>query len=145
MTQTLTPEGAIKHANLGWDGSAWHKLPMMFGWSDTYAEQISSLTMPAGNSSLNGSIVPAGEVWVVNGLSVAVTSTSCTNIIVVYAIVGANLVLGEQFAPVNGRYYLFTPGFVMKAGQYAYARFYGMTLNDNAFVNLWGYKMKVAE
>lgn len=128
----------------GYDGSAWRKLPLVWGYTDRYAEPVYDLTMPAGWSDLSGTAVPAGEVWRVTGASFIVTSASCTQARVVMSAAGIDIVLANQLSPVSDQLYPFAFDVTLKAVDYMYARYYGMTLNDDAYLWLWGSKMNVA-
>jgi len=145
MTKTLTPEGAIKQAGLGWDGSAWHKLVMLWGYSDRYAESASNLSMPAGISNVNCTAVPAGEVWKVSGATIVVISATCSEFRPAFDAGGVTIPISNVLAPVSGQLYPFVFDATLKAGDFMLGRFYGMTLNDDAYVIVFGYKMKVAE
>lgn len=129
----------------GWDGSAWRKLPMVWGYSDHYAQVIGDATMPAGSSNLMGSIVPAGEVWRVTGATLMVISESCTELRFLFMGGGSGILVASQLSPMSLQYYSFAFDVTLKAGDYVYGRFENMTLNDGAVLYVWGYKMKVAE
>jgi hypothetical protein len=52
----------------GYQAGAWHKQPMLLGYSDTYRETISG-TSTGGTYRLYGTIVPDHEVWVVERIA----------------------------------------------------------------------------
>jgi len=129
----------------GWDGSAWHKLPMTWGYSDQYAERVVDTTMPAGHSNLNGSSVTDGEVWRVTGASFIVFSTSCTEVRLSFNVGGVSFFLDSVLTPSSGQFYSFLCDLTLKKDNFMFFRFYSLTLNDDAYIHFWGYKMKVAE
>lgn len=61
-------EPYFKDGIWGWDGALWRKLPLVFGYSDTYLDLTHALGT-GGDLGLNLSVVPAGEIWVVSAFS----------------------------------------------------------------------------
>jgi len=143
MGITQPTEEYFKDGTWGWDGTRWRKLPLVFGYSDRYVEWPYNTSLPAGVSNVSASHVPAGEVWRVEGLSVMVGSATCVEFRVNMDAGGVGLTLASQMAPVSGQRYFFPLRVVLKAGDYMYVRFYGMTLNDDAWWSIWGYKMEI--
>lgn len=129
----------------GWDLTQWRKLPMLWGYSDRYAERLSDTTMPAGNSNLTGTAVPAGEVWRVTGLALLRDGATCTQMRVHVNYGGTIIEPVNVLNPTANQLYPFVTDFTLKAGDYLYCRYYGMTLNDDAYLHIWGYKMAIAE
>ena len=50
----------------GYISGAWQKAPLPFGYSDIYYEGVRVDHAGAGSYWIYGSVVPAGEIWVVN-------------------------------------------------------------------------------
>lgn len=131
--------------NYGWDGSAWHKLPMVWGYSDVYHEALSDINVSAGTNTLVGATVPAGEVWVVTSI-IAYNTTSANSflsIIIYNGVTNYNLTRKKD-AVANvveqwiGNVYLEEDDRVRIA-------FDGCTLNDDLYAFILGYKMKIAQ
>jgi len=116
---------------------------VIWGYNDVYNDSVVDTAMPAGISSLNGETVPEGEVWVVTGISAFVVSSTCNQIAVGY--VGeVGTTFCDNASPIgSGVVYPFKIDLRLKEGHKAFARFYNMTLNDDAYVYFWGYKMEV--
>ena len=115
----------------------------LWGYADGYSEAEIDVDMPAGVSNLVGSTVPAGQVWRVTGASFLVVSATCSDVRVFFNDGVDNILVGNQLSPVSGQAYPFAFDVIMKEGDYVYQRFYNMTLNDDAYMWLWGYKMAV--
>jgi len=62
--------GRLFTALHGWDGSAWRKLPIVWGYSDRWAEAVDATATGAGNASANTDPVSDGYVHVLQGFHV---------------------------------------------------------------------------
>lgn len=60
-----TTPADMRTGSHGWDGAAWRKLPMVWGYYDVYSEVEAANDVGAGDATLTFSTVPDGEVWVV--------------------------------------------------------------------------------
>ena len=114
-----------------------------FGFHERLTDVVFSTTMPAGDSSLNHTAVPEGEVWVVQYATIYTVSASCTR--VVTTAIGSDgicpLVVNSPI--VTSIYYPSPLELSLSEDDLVYSRFYAMTLNDTAYSYLWGYKMLV--
>jgi len=144
MGITNPTEEYFKDGLWGFDGTRWQKLPMVWGFSASYAEEKKNVNMPAGNSNVIGSVVPAGEVWRITGASVMFVSASCTKVKLVYNATPAEVIVQNVIGMVSGLCYPVDVDITAVEGEYVFARFHGMTLADDAFLHLWGYKMAIS-
>lgn len=128
----------------GWDGSAWQKLNLLWGYSDRYAERKVNTDAAAGTNTLDFTAVPAGEVWVVNSIAAVDQNSAITAIWITANLAGVNYFLLVQASPVAGTWYFWNGNIVMKAGDYIQVFFLGTVLNDDIDARACGYKMKVA-
>ena len=116
----------------------------IWGYHDTYLEEIVEPDMPAGNSNIDGATVPEGEVWRITGYSAQIISATCTGWWLVVDSSPDDCIVDAMYGPATGIVYPEKLDVVLKEGDHLYGRFYTMTLNDDAYLYLWGYKMKVA-
>jgi hypothetical protein len=129
----------------GWDGSSWRKLPMLWGYSDAYAETKTSNDVAAGNHFVLSSAVPAGEVWVVENLAGRCSTANPTHLnIGVYDGSTYHHLVSHTLASA-WQVYFHTARCVLKEGWQVYVQFMGCALNDDLNAYFVGYKMKVAE
>ena len=142
---TNPAEPFFKDGSWGWDGTVWRKLQMVWGYSDRYAELVTDFSPPAGFNILAGTVVPAGEVWVVQAMGAVDTTSAISNVLVCVYSGTVDLALGQIVTPVANQECLWTGEVTMKAGDRARALFDGVILNDDLYFKIWGYKMKVAE
>ena len=145
MTGITNPtEEYFKDGIWGWDGTQWRKLSLLFGYSGPYSEAPYNTNLPAGVSNLAGSTVPAGEVWVVQGMLATVISSTCTDLRFGFWN-GADIIICKQvLSPTSGQFYDYQGMLVLAAGYYPLIRVYNMTAGDDAFLYIWGYKMETA-
>lgn len=140
-----SPLSSIQAQGYGWDGSNWRKLPIVWGYSDRWAQRVYVENATAGTNNLNTTDVPAGEVWVLQAMAsknenkdVAMDYTAVFN--------GTQVKLKVHSLPgVNTWVTLFPIGICLKEGDNARCRFLSCNLNDDLYLDVWGYKMKVAE
>ena len=137
-------EEYFKDGLWGWDGSRWRKLSLLFGYSGPYNETVNNTNVPAGASDLVGSTVPAGEVWIVQGMLAAVVSSSCTEFCFGFWNGAVRILCKQIQAPTSGRLYDYQGTLILAAGYYPLIGVYGMTAGDDVYLYAWGYKMKVS-
>ena len=131
-------------ANYGWDGAAWRKLPLIWGYSDRYAETVSNLSAVAGVNILLGTVVPPGQVWVVQSIAASDnTSVAGTLTLEVFGAAVEGMVKYDA-ALVAGAQTVWTGNIVMLENDRVRAVFTGCTLNDDLYLRTWGYKMRIA-
>jgi hypothetical protein len=141
---TNPTEEYFKDGGWGHDGARWRKDNLTWGYYDHLAEQQVNLAAGAGNNILAFTVVPAGEVWVVTGVSVLNVNTSvdvdarfntpAVNV-VVYHWAAIPLATWVSSLPLN---------IVLKAGDNMQAWFNPCVAGDDIYAAIWGYKMKVA-
>jgi len=127
----------------GFDGTQWRKLPLLWGYTGTVQEVVSNEDAAAGLNSLFGTVVPAGEVHVIQNL-VAYNIVSGITQIAVGAYKSSLAVYAfSEYATTAGKVYTWTGNMVLKAGDRIFAQFFGCTAGDSIWITLDGYKMSV--
>jgi len=129
----------------GWDGAAWHKLPMVFGYSDRWAENAEGAATGAGNAVAVTAAVPAGYVYVLQQAEAFHDAAAAVELLVT-PIAGA-LVCGlvHELAAAAWVHYSWTGSLVLKAGDQIAATAAAPGDGKKVHLHTWGYKMKVAE
>lgn len=145
MTGTLTPEGAVKQAMLGWDGGAWHKLPMVWGYSGIAEESLADTNLPGGTNNINGTAVPAGEIWVITHANVRYIGTNPTLLRIKVVGLATLIDIAEDKSPVSDKYLFWDGKIYLQEGDYVRFTAYGATATDDLYGHYAGYKMKIAE
>lgn len=116
---------------------------VIWGYTDRYYDLVTDTAMPAGESDKLSTVVPAGEVWEITGMSVIVTSASCNRIRLGPYISASYVNVGEKLAPASDTLYSFPICATLKEGDRLFWRFYNLTLNDDVYCYAWGSKMEV--
>jgi len=130
---------------MGWDGSAWRKLPLLWGYSDRYSEKESEDNVAAGTHYLSFTAVPEGEVWVITAYTAYCTTANPSSLRLGVIQGGIELFLAQQIPTVAGVLLPMTGQLVLRKDDYLRAGFLSCALNDDIRAFACGYKMKVAE
>lgn len=130
---------------MGWDGAAWHKLAMVFGYSDRYSEAESEDDVSAATHYLSFSTVPDGEVWVVTAYTAYCTTANPTSVRLGVIQGGVEIMLAQQKPVTAGLLLAMSGQLILKKDDYLRAGFTSCALNDDIRAFACGYKMKVAE
>jgi len=138
-------EAYFKDGIWGFDGTVWRKLPLVWGYSDRYVEQVVEPDATV-DDVLDTTPVTAGEVWVVTNIS-AFNNNHAFSLLQVQAmsngVVGPQLIY--QIDPVAKVPYMWNGTVILKYDDYLRAEFTGNTADDYIFLRVWGYKMAIAE
>ena len=145
MPITNPTEVYFKDGGWAWDGSRWRKQPLLIGYSEKYDERKSNTSAAAGTNSLVGTAVPAGEVWVVQGLGAVNINTACSKIHIRVDNGSTYCILVEDASPVAGNSVLWSGSILLAEGDKVTATFYTCVLNDDIYLDIWGFKMSITE
>jgi hypothetical protein len=147
MTLKVNSDGEIVEAshNYGWDGSAWRKLPLVWGYSEQYLEIESASGVASGTQSLNLSTVPSGEIWVVSIISAWATAATIDRISLRLRDGVDQYVFEEQaydtaYLTVSAR-----GPFILQEGDSMRATFVNCSGGEDLHAYANGYKMLIAE
>lgn len=116
---------------------------ILWGYSDQYYDVLQDLSMPAGVQDMYGSVVPAGEVWEVTGMSFIHSSATINRVRIGFLDGALYVTVGEVMAPAASTLYSFNMDAILKEGDKLYYRFYNLTLDDDVYGWAWGSKMEV--
>lgn len=129
----------------GWDGAAWRKLSMLWGYSDRWHEAPSDTAEGAGDAVCDTSLVSDGEVWVLE--AIALHHDAGAN-----KVADVKIVHGAEFQVIYVNATMATGVWIPLAGHWTltkddYVEFYVTAPGAGkvATLQVWGYKMKVAE
>lgn len=143
VTQTAAAD--LTPGVCGWDGSAWHKLPLIFGYSDRYMEDLGGTKSGAGTYTGTGTAVSGGEVWVVQRFTMS-NWGGARGRARLQVVVGATAYeLAGITAPVQYEAVEMAGPLVLKEGDKVQIKQL-LCLDGDVIQGLvWGYKMKIAE
>jgi len=129
----------------GWDGAAWHKLPLIWGYSDRWLDDISfTMTEDAAFSKIT-TPVPAGYVYVLQVASLT-NDTGARGMARIFVRHTAEwFALAYTLTPARYEPTVARGPIVLKEGDRVVMQQSGCLTNDVVYAYVWGYKMKVAE
>ncbi len=137
--------GRLFTALHGWDGSAWRKLPLLFGYSDVYGEWEFEVDVAAGNRTLTFSTVDPGEIWVVTGISAHCVQDNPSRVEFRVSVGGAAIRVKQQAYGVASDTVNWAGELVLKQGDEVTVMFLACVAGDDIYASAWGYKMLIAE
>jgi len=126
-----------------YDGSVWHKQAPIWGFTDRYHETEYTTDSAGGTHTFTFSTVPAGEVWVITGVSIVNQNNVWTGN--VDAFFGAGIATVKAwYGGVAGQWQTWDPvHLVLKADDHVKAYIQSTVLHDDLYCNMWGYKMAI--
>jgi len=126
-----------------YDGSAWRKSNLLWGYHDIWDENLGG-TAGAAAYTANTSTIPAGEIWVCDFVSIRNTTRAITSLTVYTARAsGAYVILNHLASPVASRPCVSRARQVLAAGDVVYVDAQGCTSGDNIQAGILGYKMDI--
>ena len=143
MTKTLTPEGAVKQAIHGYDGTQWRKLGLLFGYTDRWFEQVVIADAAAGNNFLDAAPVPSGYVYVSSVIAGVDATSNLAEILFGIKIGETYYYMKRVPTPGVAIYAEWSGAGIFKAGDIPMVVMTGVTAHDVLVANFWGYKMAV--
>lgn len=142
---TNPAEPYFKDGIWGWDGSVWRKLPLIWGYSDRWLEDLGGTKSGAGNYQKFGAVVPAGYVYVLQALFIRNDSGARGRAYLeVYD--GSDMYsLVTVMVPARYEVCAWDGALVLKAGDRVVVTQHTCLDADVLKGGSWGYKMKVTE
>ena len=144
MSPIVNPASEFfKNGLWGWDGTVWRKLPLVFGYTDRWAEDLSWPVEEDGMWAGWTALVPAGYIYVAQGISVC-NNTGARGERYVYFVSGANFHCKIYTAhPAQGVADIWNGEVTLKERDYVYMTQVSCLAGDVIEAQVWGYKMKV--
>jgi len=129
----------------GWDGSAWRKLPLVWGYYDRWAENLGGTQSNAGTYTKLTTAVPPGYVYTLQFLTVRDVS-SAPSVITIELSDGASVyTLKRDASPARYEPVNWIGEIALKEGDSVRVRLTGCGDGDTIEAVAWGHTMKVAE
>jgi hypothetical protein len=138
----LTPARALVGGH-GYISGAWQKNPLSFGYSGQVAQQVANNDAPAGDNQLNGTAVPAGEIWVITFMSGFDIETNPTSVDLYAIIGGTGMPIAVQKLPGANVPFGIVCNIVLKQGDYAQCIMRGCALHNHIYFSYGGYKVAI--
>ena len=137
-------EEYFKDGLWGWDGTQWRKAGLPLWYGGRVIQQVATNNATAGINSLEGSTVPAGEIWVIQ-VANAIDINSTLNRILIYCLAdGIALMLASEYSVPANHWVIVYPQIVIVPGDHLVAFFDSCTAGDDLYLRYAGYKVKLA-
>lgn len=143
LTVKQPTAGDLKVGDHGWIGAAWQKQPLNIGVSAPLFRRFSTGTLPAGNSFLSDTAVPAGEIWQITTFAFQYYGTNPTHVDYIVYGDGADIYLHTQQTVVSDKFYALPGQVTLGAGDYLKLRVVGATLNDDLTATACGRRIDI--
>lgn len=143
-TVEQSPLTSIQAQQYGYDGAAWHKLSMLWGFTERWVENLDVSCDDSGFVLKRSIAVAAGYVHVVEAAACKLQQRQTTSVSIECRGNGINTPL-NAVATLNANTYLFWAGrATLEEGDQIQIYVSGTEENDIFSGRVWGYKMKVA-
>lgn len=127
----------------GYIAAAWQKQPLQLGFSDTISGQVYDVDAPAGTNSLNSTTVPAGEIWVINVISIVDLDNAPSLMQIGVTVGGISPYLITVTTPVAGLWEVWKGSVVLAEGDRIFSNLFAVTLNDSIALRYAGIRIDV--
>lgn len=144
MTGITNPaEEYFKDGAWGWDGTAWRKLNLLFGYYDRYVEAVSAVAVGGGNADTQTTAVPAGYVYLIQCIAVKHNAAAAVEVTCGFFGEGIGVFLMQESLAPNVWKPFFTVGVSCKVGDYVRAWATAPGAGKTLYLRVWGNIMKV--
>lgn len=145
MGITNPAEEYFKDGVWGWDGTVWHKLGLIWGYSAAWAEDL-SVAMTSDASFVGDSgVVLADEVWIIQHAAFA-NHTGARGMARIWLMGSAHQTpLVWTLTPARYEPVVWSGAVTLTVGDYIRMEQQSCLTNDVIYAGVWGYKMKIAE
>lgn len=129
----------------GWDGDSWQKLPMVWGYSAIWDENLGGAAEGA-SWNVGTSVIPADEIWMLQALSIK-NATRATTPVFLYIIRDSSAVVTLTYVAnlAIGIPLFITVDIALRSGDVVWVYMGGCVALDVIEGGVCGYKMKIAE
>ena len=128
--------------NHGWVNGGWKKDPIQFGFSGVATQAFSNTNLSAGNNSIDGSAVPAGEIWIITNV-VLIYFGTVTRIFARSKIGGSYFTIFAEETPVTGKRYDRSGWWVFDSGDCINMATEGATVGDDIYLEMIGFRVDI--
>jgi len=144
ISKHVTVGGDMQDVRLwGYDGSEWRKLQLLFGFGGLVEEDLLDDDLDAGTNWVYGTLVPAGEIWVIQNAMVLYSGSSATRVGIVGVGLADSLTLLAKESPDSDWPYPWSGNCILQQGDRMGGNVFGATAGDKLYFRYAGYKMEI--
>ena len=115
-----------------------------FGFYAILEEAVQNEALSAGTNNLDGTPVPAGDIWCIQNVSLVYVGTVPTRMRIGIIGLAAIMYVFTQASPVSGLIYPLQINIHLQVGDYVRAEVTGATVGDKVYLRYAGLKMYTA-
>lgn len=123
--------GVVSAANHGLVGGSFQKDPIRLGYSGLAVETITDLNATTGANTLTTTVVPAGEIHIVEALSCRDNDNATTRVMFWVSVDGTNVIIKFEATAAAAAWIIWTGAITLNPGDSITASWTGCTLNDD--------------
>lgn len=124
-------------------GGAWQKNPLLLGYSGDQSELVFDNNATAGTNSLNGTVVPAGEIWVVQAIQARDKDNAIDVIKLIASVNGVDVIVAQLVNPAADLSCFYAGALVLSEGDKVWTQLKGCTLNDDIELKYHAYTVDI--
>jgi hypothetical protein len=143
VTASLAADQNVQARAYGWDGSAWRKLQLLFGYTDRWAEQVTVVSTGAGTTTASTTAVSAGYVHVAENIVVYHSDPVARICNLFHNDGAANRYLGIAPALAQNTGFHIPGRVILKAGDLLSATIAALAVGQGVVLAVNGFKMKI--
>ena len=144
-TVDISADQNVQARGYGWDGSNWRKNPIPLGFTDIVEETLLDEDLDAGTNNLDGTAVPAGEIWRILIVNYRTVSASVSSAVARAFGLATAIIIEQQIPPTSGSWYPVQCETLLQEGDYMSLLVLNATSGDKAYMRYAGHKIKIAE
>jgi hypothetical protein len=122
--------GKVQSRLYGYYSGAWQKGPIPFGYSGDKSESVDVASASAGTNILSGSLVPAGEIWVLQAVHAADITNVPSRLYLSVVVNGVVVVLTDVTTLTAGINTTWNGSIVLSEGDRVRSSIFGCTAAD---------------
>lgn len=134
LVAALLANQNVQARGYGWVSAAWQKNPLLIGYSGTGSEEVKNLSAAAGVNVLNGTVVPAGEIWNVYAAHLLDVNNATVQDRIGVTVSGVDVVMASTATLAASIYYPWNGSVILSPGDKIFGVFEGCTLNDDLYM-----------
>lgn len=129
--------------SFGFIDSAWHKNPMMLGYSDRIGENIIITNAGENPTVANSPFVPIGEIWVIQSFLAKHDDGANRNVILYMRNPMSGVFAGQDPALIPNKSLNSATPFILRENDNLRAQGWGMAVGSKLTISYWGIRIDI--
>jgi hypothetical protein len=138
-TVSLADDQNVQARAYGYFNAAWQRQPLLIGYGGVVNEQVVNLSSPAGTTILDGTVVPANRVYVIEGAAGLDVNTATTAIELGVISGGVYTPFTRGVGVAANNWHTWNGRLTLAPGDNLRCVLVGTVLNDDTYLRYHGY------